>query len=108
MYKFFLTLLCFFYITGCATSGTALLGPMITGAKSGSVYQTSLSYSSGKIIENLKSDTSTYKSQSKKTYINRNPILPDVPYIDKDPKILLTYKVNNVKISSVIEPEPLP
>ena len=46
-------LLCFFLLSNCATSGTAFLGPIFTGAKTGSVYQASLSYGSGKIIRNL-------------------------------------------------------
>ena len=42
-----------FLLNSCATSGTALLGPF-TGAKTGSIYQTSISYGSNKIINQLK------------------------------------------------------
>ena len=41
-------------LTNCTTPTSALLGPIFTGAKTGSVYQASLSYSSGKIINEIK------------------------------------------------------
>ena len=108
MYKFFLILFCILFVNGCASSGTALLGPVLTGAKSGSIYQTSLSYSSGRIINDIKSKNTYFKLSSKKDLKKKNPTLPDIPYVDKDPEILLTYKVNHVEITMVIEPEPLP
>ena len=40
------------FLNGCVP-GTALLGPVITGASTGSVYQAGLSYGSGKIINNF-------------------------------------------------------
>ena len=42
-----------FFLNNCATPGSALLGPIITGAKTGSVYQASISYSTGKIMNEL-------------------------------------------------------
>ena len=48
---FFLVLL-----NGCAQN-TALLGPVITAASTGSVYQAGLSYSSGKIINKMTGKT---------------------------------------------------
>ena len=47
----FLTL---FFLSSCSAPGTALLGPIFTGAKTGSVYQASLSYSTNQIIEKVK------------------------------------------------------
>ena len=95
-----------FLLSSCAPPGTALIGPIFTGAKTGSIYQTSLSYSTSygtnRIIEKVK-----FKDNSK--VINKkNLILPDIPYSDKDPIILLSYKVNKIDISEVYEPEPLP
>ena len=95
-----------FLLSSCAPPGTALIGPIFTGAKTGSIYQTSLSYSTSygtnRIIEKVK-----FKDNSK--VINKkNLILPDIPYSDKDPIILLSYKVNKIHISEVYEPEPLP
>ena len=106
MYKFFFVLFCILFLNGCATSGTALLGPMFTGAKTGSIYQTSLSYSSSRVINNIASKNSAYTFNNKKTFKKKNPTLPDIPYIDKDPTILSTYKVNFVRISNLPEREP--
>ena len=108
MYKYILTILCFFFVTGCTTSGTALLGPIITGAKSGSIYQTSLSYGSSSVIKNLKITNPFYQLNTKGKFRSNNPILPDIPYVDKNPEIIMAYKVKLVQISNVLEPEPLP
>ena len=93
-------------LTNCSAPGTALLGPIFTGAKTGSVYQASLSYGSNRIIDEFrtKENLKTFNNQS----FNKNKILPDIPYIDKDPIIILSYKVNKIEISDVFEPEPLP
>ncbi len=77
-------------MTNCTMSGTAFLGPIYTGVKTGSVYQSSLSLGSGKAIKHL-------KSKEKK-----------VSYIEKNPKILLAYKVDIIEFSEILEPEPLP
>ncbi len=86
---------------------SAFLGPVYTGIKTGSVYQTSLSYSSSKIISKIDLEKSVDKFNTKENF-NKNPILPDIPHTENNPKILLSYKVNNVEISEIIEPEPLP
>ena len=99
----FLTL---FFLSSCSAPGTALLGPIFTGAKTGSVYQASLSYSTNQIIEKVKLKEN-FKIFDKKES-NKNSIFPDIPYVDKDPIILLSYKVNKIEISEVYEPEPLP
>ena len=93
-------------LTSCSAPGTALLGPIFTGAKTGSVYQASLSYGSNRIIDEFrtKENLKTFNNQS----FNKNKILPDIPYIDKDPIIILSYKINKIEISDVFEPEPLP
>ncbi|MDC0517539.1 hypothetical protein OAN68_00195 [Candidatus Pelagibacter sp.] len=41
-------------LSNCGAPGTALLGPSITGARTGSVYQASLSYGSSQIIKKTK------------------------------------------------------
>ena len=106
MFRKLIFILCLVTLNSCAPSGSALLGPIFTGAKTGSIYQTSLSYSTSygtnRIVEKVK-----FKDNSK--VINKkNQILPDIPYSDKDPIILLSYKVNKIEISDVYEPEPLP
>ena len=47
----------FMFLSNCSTNpSTALLGPFISGVKSGSVYQASLSYGSGKALEDIKKE----------------------------------------------------
>tara|TARA_Y100001958_G_C21196329_1_gene523614 strand:+ start:422 stop:739 length:318 start_codon:yes stop_codon:yes gene_type:complete len=96
---------CLLLLANCSIPNTAFLGPVYTGAKTGNVLQTSLSYSSGKILNQIRSEELIDK---KKIFIKNNPIFPDAPYSDKDPVILLAYKVKIVEISDVFEPEPLP
>ena len=94
-------------LTNCSAPGTVLLGPIFTGAKTGSIYQASLSYGSGKVLNDLKSAKNLNLKFIKK-FSNKNFPLPDIPYTDKDPTIVLAYAVKEIKISEVFEPEPLP
>ncbi len=80
---------------------TALLGPIITGATTGSVSQTSLSYVSNKMLND-------YKSKKKELVSNTKLIETFFPYNDKGSVVLSTQKIDKVIISDVLEPEPLP
>ena len=42
------------FLANCSAPGSALFGPTLTGVKTGSVYQTSVSYGSGKIMNTIK------------------------------------------------------
>ena len=65
-----------------------------------------LSLGSQKVITNFKE---TNKNKLKKYYSKQsNKVIKNIPYVDKDPTILLAYNVEDIKISDVIEPEPLP
>ena len=99
MFKKFFYLFLLFFLSNCSAPGTAFLGPIFTGAKTGSVYQASLSYSTGKILDGIKQSELVLKPEPKT--LNTN-------LINKNPVILLSYVVDNVEISDVIEPEPLP
>ena len=105
MKKFFLILFLFFLLNQCASPNVAFIGPVFTGAKTGSIYQASLSYSSNKIYNNLKT---TKKNNLNKNPFNRNPLLPDIPFITENPTIIISYVVDKIEISDVLEPEPLP
>jgi esterase/lipase superfamily enzyme len=67
------------FLSNCATSPTAFLGPVFTGAKTGSVYQASLSYGSNRIINKIRefdqnqSLTKKYNNFNISTF-NRNPV----------------------------------
>ena len=106
-FKKILLILVLFFLNNCAISGSAFLGPIYTGAKTGSIYQASLSYGSGKIMNEL-NQSSKIKSNKSKIYFKNNTILPDIPYITKDPIIVAFYKVEKIGLSEIIEPEPLP
>tara|TARA_B100000963_G_scaffold169680_1_gene147614 strand:+ start:1168 stop:1479 length:312 start_codon:yes stop_codon:yes gene_type:complete len=91
------------FLNSCATPGSALLGPIITGAKTGSIYQASISYSTGKIINELVSS----EISSKKKTIDLYKILPKKNEI-QNPIIISSYKVIDITFSEVLEEEPLP
>ena len=104
MFKFFIFLSIFFLVSNCSTPGTAFLGPVLTGAKSGSVYQASLSYGSNIALDNIKKDIREKKENLKKT---SSKIISKVNDF-YNPPILLALKTDVVEISQVSEPEPLP
>ena len=106
MIKNFLLLSLFFLIINCTTNpGTAFLGPVITGVKSGSIYQTSLSYGSNKAIENIKTELRARKENFSKKKTN---LLKKIQDDLEKPSILLALKIENIEVSEVVEPEPLP
>tara|TARA_Y100000022_G_scaffold181351_1_gene173944 strand:- start:68 stop:343 length:276 start_codon:yes stop_codon:yes gene_type:complete len=86
-----LIIVCLIFLNGCATSGSAFLGPIFTGAKTGSIYQASISYSTGRIINELIPSQISIQE-----------------YERQDPIIISSYKVENISFSEVIEEEPLP
>mgnify|MGYP001166269263 FL=1 len=106
-YKKILLILILLFLNNCAVSGSAFLGPIYTGAKTGSIYQASLSYGSGKIMSEL-NQSSKVKSKKPKIFFKNNTNLPDIPYTTKDPIIVAFYKVEKIGFSQIIEPEPLP
>tara|TARA_B100000003_G_C10614158_1_gene244263 strand:- start:128 stop:427 length:300 start_codon:yes stop_codon:yes gene_type:complete len=87
------------FINGCANPTTALLGPALTGAKTGSLYQASLTLGSNKVLENLKDSIDYFPKEDLKTN-NSNK--------STDNLIVGSVKVHRITISEVLEPEPLP
>ncbi len=107
MLKNFFIFVCLVLLSNCSIPNSAFLGPIYTGVKTGSVYQTSISYSSGRVINKIKLKN-TLNQTGINEFFSKNPILPDIPYVNKNPQILLAYKVEKVIISDVAEPETLP
>ena len=97
MKKNFLFLFTFFILNNCTLSGTALLGPVYTGATTGSAYQTSISYGTGKFLKKIKEERDVKEIPQENTS-NQQP----------ENKIIATLIVDKVVISEVLEPEPLP
>ena len=93
--------LVFFLISNCSMPGTALLGPVFTGAKTGSIYQASLSYGTNKIMNKIIDHENEKKSLKK--IINSEKSFNDDQII-----IVSTFAVEKVEFSEILEPEPLP
>tara|TARA_B100001057_G_scaffold101341_1_gene98447 strand:- start:3060 stop:3371 length:312 start_codon:yes stop_codon:yes gene_type:complete len=90
----------FLFLNNCGNPATALLGPALTGAKTGSVYQASISYSSGKAFNYLK--------DTQKKYINEKVGTEDKIIKIKQPENLVALTTHAIEISEIIPPEPLP
>ena len=97
MKKNFLFLFTFFILNNCTLSGTALLGPVYTGVTTGSAYQTSISYGTGKFLRKI-NEGKDVKEIPQENISNQQP----------ENKIIATLIVDKVVISEVLEPEPLP
>ena len=102
MYKKILFLIIFVFLTSCSAPGTAFLGPVFTGVKTGSLYQASLSYSGNKLFYNLK------KFKQLESYNKINSFIENQKNTKNNPVILTNFAVAKVEISEVFEPEPLP
>jgi len=92
-------------LNNCA-SGSVLLGPVFTGVKTGSVYQASLSYSTGRLMNQFIQDEINIENTLTNVKLNKSFL--KMASNNKDPIIVSYYKVDNVKFSEVLEPEPLP
>ena len=97
----FIILFCLLILNSCGLSGSALLGPIYTGATTGSAYQTSISFGSGKLFKEISADVIDNKAREKES-LNQS----SVQKIEN--LILVTMVVDKVEISEVIDPEPLP
>ena len=101
MFKKIIFLITLLFLSNCTVPGSAFLGPVITGAKTGSAYQASISYSSGKFINKIRKDSiESYLKLSKKKFASLN--------VTEMPKISATNKIDSVVISEVEIIEPLP
>ena len=100
MFKKILLLFLVSFLSNCAAPGTAFLGPTITGAKTGSLLQASISYGSGQIMNSIKKDINSYIKEKKSDANN---------IASKSKKIFLT-KTENLKkdlyrVKTYIEPK---
>ena len=102
MFRIILVLICALYLSNCSAPTSAFLGPLFTGAKTGSVHQASLSYGTNRIFDKIK-ETNQFNNFQKK-----NSLTYDLSTNDGNPLILIAYKVTKIEISDVQEPEPLP
>ena len=89
------------FLTNCTISGSAFLGPTFTGIKTGSIYQTSLSYGSSKIIEDINIKVKEMKKL-------RDKQLKSIKKSTIDVKKLIAKKIDIIEVSEIIDEEPLP
>ena len=68
MFKKLIILPLMLILTNCGAPGTALLGPSITGARTGSVAQASLSYGSSHVVKKTKESLKKFKETKKVVY----------------------------------------
>ena len=101
MFKKILILCFLLLLTNCTTPTSAFLGPIFTGAKTGSIYQASLSYSSNKIIRNL-------REIEKNRFLN-NTELKDffISTFDSNSELVDTYEVSKIEFSNISKTKPL-
>tara|TARA_B100001057_G_C22710139_1_gene895412 strand:+ start:85 stop:402 length:318 start_codon:yes stop_codon:yes gene_type:complete len=105
MFCFFKKILFFIlliFLSNCSTAPTALLGPILTGAKTGSIYQTSISYGSNKILNDLRKKN---KSEELKNSFTADTFLSTSNRI---PDILETLTIDEINVTQIFDPEPLP
>ena len=81
----FLSLMLF--VTNCGPSGVAFLGPSITVARTGSIYQAGLSYGSNHVIQKTKD--SFVKIQEAKTVVYKRVDQLNKKIKDKSNKVVL-------------------
>ena len=102
MFKKSFLFLSLILLSNCSTPTTALLGPIFTGAKTGSIYQASISYSSNILISEIREFVKK-KSTDKKIIDNS-----DISTFARTPLVIASYQVNDVEFSEIFDEEPLP
>ena len=100
MFKNLFILTCVLLLSNCTTPTSAFLGPIFTGAKTGSVYQASISYSSSKIMNTIRKNTMNNLTEFNRNYSTESTL--------QMPVILATNKIYPIYLSEVEIIEPLP
>ena len=102
MFKKIFLFLSLFFLSNCVTSPTALLGPIFTGAKTGSVYQASISYSTNKIMNEF------IEFDIAQTFNNKNSKDFNISTFARNPVIINAHEIEKVEFVEIVEEEPLP
>ena len=89
-------------LANCTAPGSAFLGPTFTGVKTGSVYQTSLSYGSGKAVDTLKVKVIENIDKFNKLALSKPK------EVLKKTQTLVAINTHKIIISDPIVEEPLP
>jgi len=89
-------------LSNCTTPSSALLGPIFTGAKTGSIYQASISYSSNIVLNKIK------EFEKKKSLNKKNIEDFDISTFTRNSILMASYKIEDIQFSEITEEEPLP
>ncbi len=103
MFKYFLIIFYLLCLNNCTTPGTAMLGPVFTGATTKSLAQASVSFGTNQIVRKIHQTSLKSKKEVKKIVKKFEDF--NMKSVSKS---LSTYKVTKIEISEVFEPEPLP
>tara|TARA_B100001027_G_C16103180_1_gene257048 strand:+ start:256 stop:555 length:300 start_codon:yes stop_codon:yes gene_type:complete len=99
MFKKLFLLICIVLLSNCTTTSTALLGPIFTGAKTGSVYQASISYGGNQIFDQMK---------KRGLVDNFNKINRFKSNLSTQNKYPFTLNLHQIDKTRIIKPELLP
>ena len=94
MFKKFIILSSMLILTNCYPPGAALLGPSITVATTGNIYQAGLSYSSGQVLKKAKESMEKIKETKKVVYLEVDQFYKKVNK-DKFNKVVLRDQRNH-------------
>ena len=89
-------------LSNCTTPSSAFLGPIFTGAKTGSIYQASISYSSNIVLNKIK------EFEKKKSLNKKNLEDFDISTFTRNSILMASYKIEDIQFSEITEEEPLP
>ncbi len=99
MFKRFIFALALILLNSCAPTGSAFLGPIFTGAKTGSIFQASVSYGTGRIMNELVPINNSLQLNYPSNKLFKSK---------KEPVIIAHYEIDVINFSEIDEPEPLP
>ena len=102
MLKKIFTFLSLILLSNCTTPTSAFLGPIFTGAKTGSIYQASISYSSNMVINEIR------EFKKKQSLIKKAIENFDISTFTRNSIIMTSYKVDEDEFLEITEEEPLP
>ena len=89
MFKKCIILSSMLILTSCYPPGAALLGPSITVATTGNIYQAGLSYGSGQVLKKTKESIERIKETKKVVYLEVDQFYKKINK-DKLNKVVLT------------------
>ncbi len=101
MIKIYFSILLLLLLSNCSAPTASLFGPILTGARTGSIYQASISYGTNKIVKEV-------REFNNKKLNNINTLFVHETAKMKMPEIFSTFKFAKVIDSQTVEDQHLP